>query len=69
MSWHDFAWTSGHLGWGLFALIAFTIGWWLLADLVWRTRPSSRRTFAASIGAGWLVGVIIVLAVWRGTGH
>src|SRR5690348_1000967 len=31
-----FFWTSGHLGWGVFAVAVFSGLWWLLADLVWR---------------------------------
>lgn len=57
----DFFWTSGHLGWGVFALIVFTCFWWLLADLIWRLRSIRVHNFAILMALGWLIGVVFIL--------
>lgn len=61
----EFLWTSGHLGWGIFALAVFSALWWLLADLCWRLTATRFARLAALLGAGWVVGVgLIVLGWW-----
>lgn len=63
----DFFWVSGHLGWGLFSLIAFTFLWVLLFDLVWRLRNTGSIRLATAMSAGWAVGFgLILLAVYVG---
>jgi hypothetical protein len=62
-----FFWTSGHLGWGIFAIVVFTGLWWLLADLVWRLKSVRIRQLAVTMLIGWMVGVgLIVLGVYLG---
>ncbi len=56
-----FWWTSGHLGWGIFALIAFTGIWWLLFDLCWRLVTIRINRLLTVMGIGWLVGVACIL--------
>lgn len=55
-----FLWTSGHLGWGLFALIVFTGLWVLLGDLVWRLKNVAITKLAAALAAGWMVGAAVI---------
>lgn len=57
----SFFWTSGHFGWGIFALIVFTALWWLLSDLVWRLKSVSFRRLAAAMLIGWVIGVGLIL--------
>lgn len=54
-------WESGHLGWGIFALIVFTGLWWLLSDLVWRLRSVRIGWLAIIMSIGWLAGVGLIL--------
>jgi len=56
-----FWWTSGHLGWGVFALAVFTGIWWLLSDLCWRLLTISISRLLAVMGIAWLVGVACIL--------
>ncbi len=60
-----FFWTSGHLGWALFAVLAFSGIWLLLIDLVWRLTSIAIRRLVAVACGGWLVGLgLVVLAYW-----
>lgn len=60
-----FFWTSGHLGWGIFALIVFTGLWWLLADVYWRLKNTRIGGLVIAMGVGWLIGAgLIVLAFY-----
>ena len=58
---NGFLWTSGHLGWGVFALAVFTGLWWLLCDLVWRLTSVRIGRLAGAMAVGWLVGVGLIL--------
>lgn len=58
---NGFFWTSGHLGWGIFALACFSSLWWLLSDLVWRLRNTSFRELLAVMSGGWILGVLLIL--------
>ena len=58
---NEFFWTSGHLGWGVFALAVFTGVWWLLSDLVWRLRSVRIGRLAVVMLIGWVVGVGLIL--------
>jgi hypothetical protein len=60
----SFLWTEGHLGWGIFWLIVFTVLWGLLADLVWRMKSIRFLRFFGVMAAGWLVGAVLVVAVF-----
>ena len=63
----EFFWTSGHLGWGVFALVVFTCLWLLLTDLVWRLTRVRIRRLAAAMVSGWLIGFgLILLAFYSG---
>ncbi len=56
----DFFWSSGHMGWGIFALVVFTGLWWLLADLVWRLKSIGIGRLAIAMASGWIIGVGLI---------
>lgn len=56
-----FFWTSGHLGWGIFAFVVFTGLWCLLSDLVWRLRNVRIGRLAFAMSIGWIIGVGLIL--------
>jgi|GEM_PF-1064423 len=58
---NDFLWSSGHLGWGVFAVAVFTGLWWLLSDLVWRLNSVRIGRLAVVMLIGWVVGVGLIL--------
>ncbi len=58
---NQFFWTSGHLGWGFFALVVFTGLWWLLSDMVWRLKNVKIGQLALGMLGGWLIGVALIL--------
>jgi hypothetical protein len=58
---NGFFWTSGHLGWGIFALAVFTGLWWLLSDLVWRLSNVRIGRLAVAMLIGWVIGVGLIL--------
>ena len=58
---NGFFWTSGHVGWSVFALVVFTCLWLLLFDLVWRLRSIRIGRLAAAMLIGWMVGVGLIL--------
>lgn len=58
---NDFFWSSGHLGWGVFAVVVFSGLWLLLADVIWRLRNIKIRRFAAIMAMGWLVGSLLIV--------
>ena len=55
-----FAWSAGHLGWGLFALLVFSGVWLLVTDLVWRLRSIAIRRLLTLMACGWVVGVVLI---------
>jgi predicted membrane channel-forming protein YqfA (hemolysin III family) len=57
---NEFFWTSGHLGWGIFALVVFTALWGLFSDLVWRSRNVRIGKLAVAMSIGWIVGVGVI---------
>lgn len=58
-----FLWSSGHLGWGLFAVIVFTALWCLLGDVYWRLQNTRLSRFLPALAVGWAIGIgAIVLA-------
>lgn len=59
-----FFWSSGHLGWGLFALVVFTGVWLLAGDFVWRVKTSRFGRLAIGLAAGWLVGAALIMLVY-----
>ncbi|NII11149.1 hypothetical protein [Oleiagrimonas sp. C23AA] len=62
----SFLWTSGHLGWGVFAIVVFSGIWLLLADLYWRLRTTRISRFLLALAVGWVIGVgLIMLLVGR----
>lgn len=56
-----FFWTSGHLGWGVFAVAVFSGLWWLLADLVWRLISTRIGRLVVVLAGGWVVGVGLII--------
>jgi len=58
---NDFLWSSGHLGWGVFALAVFTGLWWLLSDLCWRLQSIRIGRLMVALITGWAIGVALVL--------
>lgn len=58
---NDFLWSSGHLGWGAFALAVFIGLWWLLGDLYWRLQSIAAGRLLLVLAAGWLVGAGLIL--------
>jgi hypothetical protein len=54
-------WTSGHLGWGIFALAVFTGLWCLIFDLVWRLSSIRIARLAAAMLIGWSIGAGLIL--------
>lgn len=64
-----FFWSSGHLGWGVFAIAVFTCLWWLLVDLIWRLRSIRLHKLAVAVSLGWLVGAgVVLLGFYLGNG-
>jgi hypothetical protein len=61
---NGFLWSSGHLGWGIFALAVFTCLWLLLADLVWRLLSTRIHKLLVAMSLGWLIGAGIVILVF-----
>ena len=62
---NEFFWTSGHLGWGIFALAMFTGLWALLADLIWRLRNMRIGRLAAAMSVGWVIGSALILLCFQ----
>jgi hypothetical protein len=56
-----FFWTSGHLGWGMFTLVAFTFLWVIVSDLIWRLINLRFIRLAFSMSVGWLIGAGLIL--------
>jgi hypothetical protein len=59
-----FFWPSGHLGWGMFAFVAFTLLWVLVSDLVWRLRNVRFIRLAFAMSVAWLIGAGLILLVF-----
>lgn len=62
---NDFLWSSGHLGWGVFALAVFTGLWWLLSDLCWRLQNIRISRLVVTLAIGWAIGVGLILLGFR----
>ncbi len=58
---NGFFWSCGHLGWGIFALSAFTGLWLLLFDLIWRLRSIRIGRLVVAMSLGWGVGLGLIL--------
>lgn len=58
---NGFIWASGHLGWGIFALLVFTGLWFLLTDLYWRLTKIKTARLLMTMTAGWVIGVGLIL--------
>jgi hypothetical protein len=61
---NGFLWTSGHLGWGIFAAAVFTGLWVLLADVYWRLKSTRMASLVAMAAAGWTAGVGLIVLVF-----
>lgn len=63
---NDFFSASGHLDWGVFALVVFTGVWFLLFDLVWRLSNVGIGRLVVAMSVGWVVGLGLVwLTLYR----
>lgn len=58
---NDFLWSSGHLGWGVFAFAVFTGLWWLLSDLYWRLKSTRTDRLLVTLATAWAIGVGLIL--------
>lgn len=58
---NGFLWTSGHLGWGIFAVAVFTGLWILLSDLYWRVKRTRVARLLAAVAIGWLAGTGLIV--------
>lgn len=64
---NEFIWASGHLGWGIFALVVFTGLWVLGTDLYWRLKKIKTTRLLLTMTTGWIVGVgLILLGLYLG---
>jgi hypothetical protein len=59
-----FLWTSGHLGWGIFAAAVFTGLWVLLVDIYWRLKSTRMASLVGMAAVGWGVGVGAIVLVF-----
>lgn len=66
---NGFFWTAGHLGWGIFAVAVFTGLWILLSDFCWRMKSVRIVLFGATMAAGWMIGVVLILLGFYIAGH
>lgn len=57
----DLFWSSGHMGWGVFALAVFTGLWFLIFDLVWRLASARIGRLAIAMSIGWIIGAGLIL--------
>lgn len=58
---NGFFWTSGHLGWGIFAIVVFTALWCILSDLIWRLRNIRIHQLTIGMVVSWVVGILFIL--------
>lgn len=58
---NGFFWTSGHLGWDIFAAAVFTGLWILLADIYWRLRRTRMARLLVMVASSWLVGIGLIV--------
>lgn len=65
---NTFFWSSGHFGWGLFALLIFTGLWLLTGDIVWRVKALRFGRLAIGLVAGWMLGVAVIVLVYAFAG-
>lgn len=61
---NEFIWTSGHLGWGIFALVVFTGLWVLGTDLYWRLKKIKTARLLMTMATGWIIGVGLILVAF-----
>ena len=62
---HDFFWTSGHLGWGFFALAVFSGLLLLLGDLYWRLQSTRIGRLLAALATAWAAGAGLILLAFH----
>lgn len=56
-----FLWASGHLGWGIFAVVVFTGLWLVATDLYWRTKSVRFVRLLVTTVVAWVAGVAIIV--------
>lgn len=64
-----FVWTSGHLGWGLFALLVFSGLWLQISDLVWRQTKIRMARFLSIMSIGWTLAAILIVLGFYAVNH
>jgi hypothetical protein len=60
----EFFWSSGHIGWGVFAAVVFTVLWLVVSDCIWRIKTVGFGRFATILSAGWAVGIVLIVLVF-----
>jgi hypothetical protein len=58
---NGFLWTSGHLGWGIFAVAVISALWLLSTDLYWRLKSTRLVPSLGKMMAGWAIGVVVIV--------
>lgn len=62
---NGFFWSSGHLGWGFYALVIFTGIWVLAVDVYFRLKNTRATSLVAASATCWAIGAgLIVLGFW-----
>lgn len=60
-----FFWSHHHLGWGLFALIIYSVLMLLATDVLWRRWTVRKTRFLKLAVPAWALGTgLIVLVFW-----
>lgn len=59
-----FFWASGHLGWGIFTLLVFTVLWWVAIDLYWRLNRFRIVRLLLPAAATWAFGAAVIVLVF-----
>lgn len=64
-----FLWNSGHLGWGVFALLVFSGLWLLVSDLVWRQKNMSAIRFCLAMCTSWVAAAVVIVLAFYAIGQ
>lgn len=58
-----FFWSHGHLGWGLFYTLVFTLSAILVVDLIWRLVRISAKALVFFSAFVWFIGIIFIITI------
>jgi hypothetical protein len=59
-----FFWSSGHIGWPLFAVIVFSVLILLATDIVWRMLRIQVRRLLCLTALFWVIGVAVAVSLY-----